>query len=89
LLQKYAPIAQPVEQLPFKQKVPGSNPGGRTINLCRGSSVVEQKTENLCVVSSILTPGTIKLEVIFNSQFFIFKKILTSIFNINIIFTIL
>ena len=23
-------IAQPVEQLPFKEKVPGSNPGGRT-----------------------------------------------------------
>ena len=27
----------------------------------RGSSVVEQKTENLCVVSSILTPGTSNL----------------------------
>ena len=26
----HAPIAQLVEQLPFKEKVPGSNPGGRT-----------------------------------------------------------
>ncbi len=26
----HAPIAQPVEQLPFKEKVPGSIPGGRT-----------------------------------------------------------
>ena len=28
--QTHAPIAQPVEQLPFKEKVPGSIPGGRT-----------------------------------------------------------
>jgi hypothetical protein len=34
---KFAPIAQPVEQLPFKEKVPGSNPGGRTKD-CRLSS---------------------------------------------------
>ncbi len=27
---KYAPIAQLVEQLPFKETVPGSSPGGRT-----------------------------------------------------------
>ncbi len=27
----FAPIAQLVEQLPFKQKVAGSNPAGRTI----------------------------------------------------------
>ncbi len=26
----HPPIAQPVEQLPFKEKVPGSIPGGRT-----------------------------------------------------------
>ncbi len=26
----FAPIAQLVEQLPFKQTVPGSSPGGRT-----------------------------------------------------------
>ncbi len=29
-LNTHAPIAQPVEQLPFKEKVPGSIPGGRT-----------------------------------------------------------
>ncbi len=29
-LHTYPPIAQPVEQLPFKEKVPGSIPGGRT-----------------------------------------------------------
>ncbi len=27
---EYPPIAQPVERLPFKEKVPGSIPGGRT-----------------------------------------------------------
>lgn len=25
----FAPVAQSVEQLPFKERVPGSNPGGR------------------------------------------------------------
>ena len=29
------------------------------ILMCRGSSVVEQKPEELCVVGSIPTPGTI------------------------------
>ena len=29
--QKEPPIAQSVEQLPFKEKVPGSIPGGRTV----------------------------------------------------------
>ena len=29
LLYWFPPIAQPVEQLPFKEKVPGSIPGGR------------------------------------------------------------
>lgn len=28
----FAPIAQSVEQLPFKEKVLGSNPSGRTQN---------------------------------------------------------
>lgn len=32
----YAPIAQLVEQLPFKQTVPGSSPGGRTKKSRRG-----------------------------------------------------
>jgi hypothetical protein len=29
----FAPIAQLVEQLPLKEMVPGSNPGGRTTSL--------------------------------------------------------
>ncbi len=29
----FPPIAQLVEQLPFKERVPGSNPGGRINNL--------------------------------------------------------
>ena len=31
----YAPLAQSVEQLPLKQTVPGSSPGGRTVNKSR------------------------------------------------------
>ena len=31
-----APIAQSVEQLPFKEKVPGSSPGGRTCEASAG-----------------------------------------------------
>ncbi len=30
----YAPIAQLVEQIPLKDKVPGSSPGGRTCSAC-------------------------------------------------------
>ena len=36
---KYAPIAQLVEQLPFKEFVPGSNPGGRTNKKERGGAL--------------------------------------------------
>ena len=33
----FAPLAQPVEQLPFKQKVTGSNPVRRTIKRPRAA----------------------------------------------------
>ena len=49
-----------VEQLAARQahnlEVVGSSPTPATLSL--GSSVVEQRTENPCVVSSILTRGT-------------------------------
>ena len=35
------PIAQLVEQLPFKQMVPGSNPGGRTASFIKSSGPVD------------------------------------------------
>ena len=37
------PIAQLVEQLPFKETVPGSSPGGRTLNKNSFKSVHEKK----------------------------------------------
>jgi hypothetical protein len=45
-----APLAQSVEQRPFKPLVPGSSPGGRT--LCTASSMVEQLTLNQLVGGS-------------------------------------
>ena len=38
----------------------------RKINICRGSSVVEQRTENPCVASSILALGTLHCRLIKN-----------------------
>ena len=36
IIKVFAPIAQPVEQLPFKEMVPGSNPGGGTTHFALG-----------------------------------------------------
>ncbi len=38
----YAPIAQPVEQLPFKEKVVGSIPTGRTTENQKTSSLANE-----------------------------------------------
>ena len=45
-----APLAQSVEQRPFKPLVPGSSPGGRRV--CTASSMVEQVTLNHLVGGS-------------------------------------
>ena len=52
LSQNYPPIAQLVEQLPFKEKVPGSIPGGRT--LYRESSILFTKSGQLPFKEKVL-----------------------------------
>ena len=56
----FAPIAQLVEQLPFKEKVPGSSPGGRTSLLADLAQLVEQLSCKQQVVGSNPTVGSIK-----------------------------
>ncbi len=54
----FGPIAQLVEHRVCNARVWGSNPHRSTRKICRGSSVVERRPEEPCVVSPILTPGT-------------------------------
>ena len=50
LLSIYAPVAQLVEQLPFKEMVEGSSPSGRTL---RQAQCEQIKMESALVVLSI------------------------------------
>lgn len=48
---KYAPLAQSVEQLPLKQTVPGSSPGGRT------QEKAGQMSKDICPAFSLALYG--------------------------------
>ena len=54
----YAPLAQSVEQLPLKQTVPGSSPGGRTVNKKSGPC--------LCRACTRLFSGTLKDSLLYS-----------------------
>lgn len=62
---KYAPIAQLVEQLPFKETVEGSNPPGRTsLDKADLAQLVEQLSCKQQVVGPSPTVGSVKKKAI-------------------------
>ena len=67
-----APIAQPVEQLPFKEKVVGSNPTGRT-KKADLAQLVEQLSCKQQVVGSSPTVGS-ELKKSPHRRFFIYQN---------------
>jgi hypothetical protein len=66
----FAPIAQLVELLPFKEKVPGSSPGGRTMENTKLQPV------------SQLVKGSLQL---YRERFATFKKLAFALFLINLL----